>query len=76
VNDRSGEGVNDDASGGVNDSSPKESQFEESPLEETRDLDSPATNRKQLESRPEAAQAASECKGSLGFPQPTPSETA
>jgi hypothetical protein len=62
VNDRSGEGVNDDSPGGVNDSSPKESQFEESHSEETRDLDSPATNRKKRDSRPDPALATSECK--------------
>jgi Helix-turn-helix domain len=38
VNDPSGEGANDDSPGGVNDRSPKESQFEGSPLEETRDF--------------------------------------
>src|SRR5260370_9850139 len=62
VNDRSGEGVNDDSPGGVNDSSPKESQFEESHSEETRDLDSPTTNRKKRDSRPDPALATSECK--------------
>ncbi len=62
VNDRSGEGVNDDSPGGVNDRSPKESQFEESHSEETRDLDSPATNRKKRESRPDPALATPECK--------------
>ena len=62
VNDRSGEGVNDDAPGGVNDGSPKESQFEESPIEETRDLDSPATNRKKRDSHPDGTMAPSKCK--------------
>jgi Helix-turn-helix domain len=38
VNDRSGEGVNDDSPGGVNDRSPKESQIEESHLEEKKRL--------------------------------------
>ena len=62
VNDRSGEGVNDDSPGGVNDRSPKESQFEESHSEETRDLDSPATNRKKRDSRPDPALATPEYK--------------
>ena len=36
VNDRSGEGVNDDSRRGVNDRSPKESQIEESHIEESK----------------------------------------
>jgi DNA-binding transcriptional MocR family regulator len=61
VNDSSGEGVNDHSPGGVNNSSPKESHSEEGQSEETRDLDSPATNRKKRDSHPDAA-LASECR--------------
>ena len=62
ANDHSGEGVNDHSPGGVNDSSPKESQFEESHLEEKSDIDCPATNRKERDSRPDASSLMSTCK--------------
>lgn len=52
ANDSSGEGVNYRAGEGANDSSPKESHFEESHSEETNiDLDSPPSNRKNRDSR-------------------------
>jgi hypothetical protein len=63
VNDSSGEGVNDHSPGGVNDSSPKESQIEESHLlRETADLDYPATNRKERDSRLDAPSLMPTCK--------------
>jgi hypothetical protein len=53
VNDRSGAAVNDNSLPPVNDCSPKESQIEESQLEESHnhDLDYPPTNRKNRDSR-------------------------
>jgi hypothetical protein len=62
ANDRAGEGVNDHSPGGVNDCSPKESQNEESHLQEKSDIDCPATNRKERDSRPDAFAPASTCK--------------
>ena len=56
------DGVNDHSPGGVNDSSPKESQFEESHLEKTNDSDCPATNRRTGDSRLEASPVATTCK--------------
>ena len=62
VNDRSGEGVNDPSARGVNDRSPKESQIEESHLEETNtDLDYLPRNRKNLDS-PAGIGSPSVCK--------------
>jgi hypothetical protein len=53
--------VNDDSPGGTNDRSPKESQIEESHIEESKniDLDCLATNRKKRDSRPDVV---SRCK--------------
>jgi len=62
VNDSSEEGVNDHSPGGVNDSSPKDSQIEERHLEETSDLDYPATNRKKRDSRLDAPSLMPTCK--------------
>lgn len=57
------EGVNDTSPGGVNDSSPKESQSEESHFEEKNtDLDCPATNRKRRDSQPGVFLSASQCR--------------
>jgi hypothetical protein len=62
VNDRSGEGANDPSLRGVNDRSPKESQIEESHLEETtHDIDSLPRNRKKRDS-PSGIGSASVCK--------------
>jgi hypothetical protein len=64
VNDRSGEGVNDRSGAGANCHSPKESQSEESHIEESQniDLDSPSTNRKKRDSRLDLGDAAPTCK--------------
>jgi hypothetical protein len=64
VNDRSGEGVNNRSGEGVNDSSPKESQSEESQPEESHniDLDYRRTNRKNRDSRPDVGSEAFACK--------------
>jgi len=58
VTDLSGEGVSDPSPHPVSHPSPKESQIEESQLEETNgDLDYLATNRKERDSRPDPASA-------------------
>ena len=58
VTDMSGEGATDRSPGGVTDTSPEESQYKESHLEEESDLDYPPTNRKKRDSRLDSALAA------------------
>ena len=62
VTDLSGEGVTHPSPGRVTHPSPKESPSEESPLEETRDLDYSPPNRKKRDSRPDTALVPPECK--------------
>jgi hypothetical protein len=63
VNDQTGEGVNDCSLPPVNDSSPKESQIEESHFKATTtDLDYPDTNRKKRDSRLDGASPMLTCR--------------
>jgi hypothetical protein len=59
----SGEGVSDPSPRPVSHTTPKESQIEESHIEETNcDIDYPPTNRKKRDSRPDATLRPTECK--------------